>query len=351
MHKIDGENHDNNTFTGGDPLIPRGATHVTPAWLNAVQGELVAVVEAAGIALNKLVNTQLRDALFALFGRLGVANTWSQPNSFTAINASGTSTLNGPTVLNGGLRVNDVSGVASINGVGATHTASGAAMPTKYIFEHAAMPAAAGGNYPLVSLAKMTAGNLVGLNTRARAVATVGNWTHVRLGLSMDVDGTMGSGGQLWWGPNGVEATGPTTSTGAAPANAFTLTNGNLSLDGVANPNKDVPVKNALTPRNISKVSASISTSGTGSVQTDDGFNVGGVTLSSGRVVLAFAQPFADALYQVALSSEDFPSVVQVKHRAKAAGSVEFAAYNGAGTLISMATQPVRFDVMIIGRQ
>lgn len=64
MHKIDSDAAtDDNRFTDGDPTIPIAATVVDAAWLNAVQGEIVAIIEAAGITLNKESTTQLKDAL------------------------------------------------------------------------------------------------------------------------------------------------------------------------------------------------------------------------------------------------------------------------------------------------
>lgn len=68
MHKIDGFGHDNNEFTEGDAETGIPATRVTGDWLNAVQGELVAIVEAAGIALSKPSNDQVLAALRLLTG-------------------------------------------------------------------------------------------------------------------------------------------------------------------------------------------------------------------------------------------------------------------------------------------
>jgi len=50
-------------FNPGDPQTGVPATNFSPYWLNAVQEELVAVIAAAGIALDKATRTQLRDAI------------------------------------------------------------------------------------------------------------------------------------------------------------------------------------------------------------------------------------------------------------------------------------------------
>lgn len=55
-------------FWGGDPVRGQKATRVTKDWLNTVQAELKNVVEAAGLALDKADDTQLLQALRALFG-------------------------------------------------------------------------------------------------------------------------------------------------------------------------------------------------------------------------------------------------------------------------------------------
>lgn len=67
MHRIDGPGHINNTFSEGDPAQGIVATVVTDDWMNAVQEELCAVVEEAGLALEKENNAQLLAALSALF--------------------------------------------------------------------------------------------------------------------------------------------------------------------------------------------------------------------------------------------------------------------------------------------
>lgn len=59
-------------FTGGDPLTNTPATVPGPDWANAIQEEIAAVVEHAGIQLDKTDNAQLLAAILALFGAAGV---------------------------------------------------------------------------------------------------------------------------------------------------------------------------------------------------------------------------------------------------------------------------------------
>ncbi len=67
MHRIDsvGATIDNQ-FTEGNPATGTPATRVAATWLNAVQEELAAVIEGAGLVLNKPNNAQLLEAIQAL---------------------------------------------------------------------------------------------------------------------------------------------------------------------------------------------------------------------------------------------------------------------------------------------
>lgn len=65
MHRIDGADNVAGRFSAGDPTQGVPGTIVTADWMNAVQEEIAAVVEGAGIALDKPTNTQLRDVITA----------------------------------------------------------------------------------------------------------------------------------------------------------------------------------------------------------------------------------------------------------------------------------------------
>jgi microcystin-dependent protein len=82
MHKIDGAGHVSGQFVSEDAATGRAPTLVTPEWLNAVQGELTALVEAAGLPLNKNNNQQVSEAL-AVLSRL------QKYTAFTTTGATG----------------------------------------------------------------------------------------------------------------------------------------------------------------------------------------------------------------------------------------------------------------------
>lgn len=67
MHKIDSPNAVSGQFATNAGLSGQDPTYLTPEWCNAVQGELISVIEAAGITPSKPDNTQLLDALGELF--------------------------------------------------------------------------------------------------------------------------------------------------------------------------------------------------------------------------------------------------------------------------------------------
>jgi hypothetical protein len=56
----------------GTPGFFNPDTVLTKDWANAIQEELVAIVEAGGLTLSKTIRTQVRDALRALFGGTGL---------------------------------------------------------------------------------------------------------------------------------------------------------------------------------------------------------------------------------------------------------------------------------------
>lgn len=63
MHKIDGAGHVANSWVPEDIPTNRPPTEITADWMNAIQEELVNVVEGAGLTLNKPENTQLLTAI------------------------------------------------------------------------------------------------------------------------------------------------------------------------------------------------------------------------------------------------------------------------------------------------
>jgi hypothetical protein len=75
MHRIDGAGATVlGQFTEGNPAGGIPATKVTGDWLNAIQEEILAVVEDAGLPPVKAQNNQLLQALNAIYGGMGGSN-------------------------------------------------------------------------------------------------------------------------------------------------------------------------------------------------------------------------------------------------------------------------------------
>jgi hypothetical protein len=71
MHRIDGPGAGpGGTFREGDPAVGTESTIVTDDWANAIQEEIVSVVEGAGLALAKPDTTQLLQAIRILANRV-----------------------------------------------------------------------------------------------------------------------------------------------------------------------------------------------------------------------------------------------------------------------------------------
>lgn len=66
MHRIDTAGSVAGAFTDGNPATATPATVVDDDFMNAVQDELVAVIETAGITLEKGTNDQLLEAIIRL---------------------------------------------------------------------------------------------------------------------------------------------------------------------------------------------------------------------------------------------------------------------------------------------
>ena len=91
MHRIDAPGATiDNKFTEGNPGLGIPATELSADWLNDVQGEVVTVVESAGITLVKGTITQLRSAIEAMIALGGAAfANFTIPNNQAATDVTG----------------------------------------------------------------------------------------------------------------------------------------------------------------------------------------------------------------------------------------------------------------------
>lgn len=125
MFKIDGAGATaQKTFTKGDPVQAIPATEVTASWLNAVQGELVKVIEQTGLTLNKADSTQLSKAI-AMIASRGDFYTDATPGVAGAYVLTPTFTGFAPTAYKLGMRLrfipsktNTGASTVDVNGLG-----------------------------------------------------------------------------------------------------------------------------------------------------------------------------------------------------------------------------------------
>jgi hypothetical protein len=86
MHRTDAARNVGNMFSDGDPGTGTPGTVVDDDWLNAVQEEIVAVIEDTGISLVKGDNDQLLTAIESRFATLkSDENTWSGIQHFGSV--------------------------------------------------------------------------------------------------------------------------------------------------------------------------------------------------------------------------------------------------------------------------
>lgn len=87
MHRIDADGHVNNRFVAQNPSTGQRATATDAPWFNSVQEEICAVIEGAGITLDKQDTNQLLDAIQALIstgGALLLEGKWLLTNQYDA---------------------------------------------------------------------------------------------------------------------------------------------------------------------------------------------------------------------------------------------------------------------------
>lgn len=121
MDRINGAGHVGRMFVAEDAGLGRPPTEITEAWLNGVQEELCAVIEAAGIALNVNNSVQLLAALRAA----GVFQTQARSDRSTKV---ATTEFANPGSSFGTLGYALFAGGLMIQWGGYAHTVAGASM-------------------------------------------------------------------------------------------------------------------------------------------------------------------------------------------------------------------------------
>lgn len=169
--------------------------------------------------------------------------------------------------------------------------------------------------------------------------------------------GISGTGGS----PNGAGISGTGTGTGVGgtfaggtaatatdPSDALRLTNGYLDLSAVANPNMDAGISERLTPKNIVKAWANITT-GAATPTLNDGFNVDSASCSANKVLVNFATAFASSTYSALVSGG--LEAAQLWSTPNSATQVAISANDMGGTVINLCAVNVPINLVVLGAQ
>jgi hypothetical protein len=225
-----------------------------------------------------------------------VAGTTTIGAGINGLNGGALVVNNGLTINTGGATVvnNVPSGAGTTttgNGTGAGLVATGGATGNGGTFTGGATSGAG-------VVATASAGNSNGITATGNGTGRGGQFTG---GATGDGVRAVGGGGSA----SGIYATGGasgaggffeagTAATPSEPTIAVELLNGHLKLTGAA-PNADEALANILTPKNIPKAWAVISTNGSGSATVNYGFGIASVAINSTELRVTFASSFTPA--------------------------------------------------------
>jgi hypothetical protein len=233
-------------------------------------------------------------------------------------------TAGGFTVTAGGLTVTAGGMTVSAGGLNATGTlpAAGGMTGATNLTAAGTTSTTSGETFALHSFKGTVPGpQAVALTVRVRNPTTVTNADQAELGISYDAVTTPSYNGAIYLGRSGARIIAGVAATATDPANALTLENGNLKLSGTA-PNANEALTNTLTPANIPKAWANVTTVGgtsTGAT-VNAGFNVSAAAVSGATLTITLASGVG-ANSAVVVTPDN--------------GSVMYAIGSAAGTTVS----------------
>jgi hypothetical protein len=141
-----------------------------------------------------------------------------------------------------------------------------------------------------------------------------------------------------------------TNATGGTRQDAVTVTNGDIDLSGVADPSATTSVSDRLTPMNLPKMWARLTTSGASSVSITSGFNITSASIAGGGTDLSvvIGADMANANYVVVANGNG----------ARMCGAVSTSTtgfvvdcYLHDGTAINFNTAAMDVSVLVFGAQ
>lgn len=152
-------------------------------------------------------------------------------------------------------------------------------------------------------------------------------------------------------GAAGATVANGTAATGGTRQDALTLTNGDLNLSGVTAPTSTTAITNRLTPANLVKAYASITTTGATFAGTvDGGFNVASATRTDAtHLRVTFGAAMANTNYVVLAINQSVAKFVIASTRN--ASYVELVACDADGVPDTIDGNTWVWTVMVIGAQ
>jgi hypothetical protein len=162
--------------------------------------------------------------------------------------------------------------------------------------------------------------------------------------LNSGVIATGGAGGV------GVVSSAGTAATASARQVAIRSKDGYVEFDAV-DPNKDVAFTDTITPKNTIKAHVHFTTSGVGSITYVEGFNVTGVAIVGGDVVVTFASNFANANYTPQVTFGPSTVALSPAIQATATTTATIRGKDNAGAQVSFATNSSTVYATFTGAQ
>ena len=361
------------SLPAGNPVVTN--TKITSSWANTTLGDVRTEITASldrngrGAMLAPLMVTAGTKTLPSVTtsGDLDTglyhpaANQWAVTCADTQVQqwtATGTS-ITGTCAISGA--VTATAGVAATNSsVGNGITSTGNASGTG-ITATGGTSAARGGNFIGGANADGGTGGIgvygaggandgIGVYGYGNGAAGSGGQFAGGASSGIGVVATGGGTGYGVYGTGGASAVGGyfshgTAATAATRQDAVALGNGDLSLNGVANPNSNVAMLNRLSPKNIIKAWAQITSPAT----IVDGFNIASVSCATNTMTVTIAQDLSSSGYAVLVSPHAAPQFMAGV--AATAGAATVVAYTLAGVQIDMCTVATTFSIVIVGAQ
>ena len=168
--------------------------------------------------------------------------------------------------------------------------------------------------------------------------------------------GTGGGTGYGVYGTGGALAVGGyfshgTAATASVRKDAVALGNGDLSLNGVANPNSNIAMLNRLTPANIIKAWGKLTTGASPSI--DDGFNIASISCTSNIIRVNYAQAMGGTTYasMVNFWNSTGAGDKSLMTCTEATGYLEICEYTAAGVGVDLCSVTQHVTFMVVGAQ